>query len=209
VHGTEHLKGFDHEVVGDYLQAGTYALASALTSGDITLTNFVADDLELFWLSLKKMGLEVEINYGEGVNKDSVRVLGKDNYKNLEVLKTAVHPGFPTDLQAPFVVLLTQGEGESVVFETLFEGRLNYLFELEKMGAKVELLNPHQAVIYGPTKLKGMPISSCDIRAGAAMVLAALVAEGETEISNINYIDRGYENLEEILTGLGGIIRRV
>ncbi len=95
------------------------------------------------------------------------------------------------------------------MFETLFEGRLNYLFELEKMGAYIEFLNPHQALIIGPAKLKGIPISSCDIRAGAAMVIAALIAEGKTEISNINYIDRGYENLSKKLTSLGADIKRV
>ncbi len=104
--------------------------------------------------------------------------------------------------------MLTQAQGQSEIFETLFEGRLNYLFELEKMGAKIDILNPHQARIQGPTPLKGVPIASCDIRAGAAMVLAALCAEGTTEISNINYIDRGYENLEGKLQSLGAKIKR-
>ncbi|MBI4975262.1 hypothetical protein HZC20_01160 [Candidatus Peregrinibacteria bacterium] len=95
------------------------------------------------------------------------------------------------------------------MFETLFEGRLNYLFELEKMGARIEFLNPHQALIIGPTKLSAIPIASCDIRAGAAMVIAALIANGQTEISNINYIDRGYEKIEEKLKLLGAKIKRV
>ena len=125
------------------------------------------------------------------------------------MLRTAVYPSFPTDLQAPFAVLMSQAHGVSKIFETLFEGRLNYLFELEKMGAKVEILNPHQAIVIGPTPLRGVPISSCDIRAGAAMVIAALAAEGETEISNIKYIDRGYEKMEDKLLALGAHIERV
>ncbi|MFA4891144.1 MAG: UDP-N-acetylglucosamine 1-carboxyvinyltransferase, partial [Candidatus Gracilibacteria bacterium] len=102
-----------------------------------------------------------------------------------------------------------QANGVSKIFETLFEGRLNYLAELERMGAKIELLNPHQAIVIGPSKLKGIPISSYDIRAGAAMVIAALIAKGETEISNINYLDRGYDNIEKKLRRLGANIKRV
>ncbi|MCC6643795.1 UDP-N-acetylglucosamine 1-carboxyvinyltransferase, partial [Candidatus Peregrinibacteria bacterium] len=124
-------------------------------------------------------------------------------------VRTAVYPSFATDLQAPFSVLLTQAEGETQIFETLFEGRLNYLTELEKMGTKIQILNPHQALIKGKARLRGVPIASIDIRAGAAMVLAGLVAEGTTEISNIKYSDRGYENLEGKLTALGAKIRRV
>jgi UDP-N-acetylglucosamine 1-carboxyvinyltransferase len=105
-------------------------------------------------------------------------------------------------------VLLTQAEGESRIFETLFDGRLSYLIELEKMGAKVQILNPHQAIVNGPTALHGVPVASSDLRAGAAMVLAALCAEGTTEISNIRYIDRGYENLDQKLTALGATIKR-
>ncbi len=203
IEGVEELHGCEYKVIGDYLQAGTYALAGVLTGGQVTIQDFDPAELETFWQKLDEVGVAIE--RGE----DWVTVTAPENFKALRMLKTAVHPGFPTDLQAPFAVLLTQAEGESVLFETLFEGRLNYLFELEKMGAKIDVLNPHQAVIHGPSKLKGLPISSCDIRAGAAMVLAALIAEGETEISNIVYIDRGYEDLEEVLRGLGGEIRRV
>ena len=124
-------------------------------------------------------------------------------------IKTAVFPGFPTDLQAPFGVLLTRARGKSRIFETLFEGRMNYLFELEKMGARMEMLNSHQAVIFGDGRLKAANIASCDLRAGAAMVLAALSAKGVSEISNVEYIDRGYENFDEKLKSLGASIERV
>ncbi len=142
------------------------------------------------------------------LKKNSALIKPHGKLKAISQLRTAVHPSFPTDLQAPFAVLLTQAKGDSKVFETLFDGRLNYLFELEKMGAKLDILNPHQAIISGKTKLKGVPISSWDIRAGAAMVLAALVADGTTEISNIGFIDRGYDNLEQKLQSLGAAIER-
>lgn len=208
IEGSAQLTGCEHEIVADYLQAGTYALAGILTKGELTINRFNPDELELFWLKLKEVGVEIERHDGE-YNRGWVKLKAPAVFKPLAGLKTAVHPGFPTDLQAPFAVLLTQAEGESVLFETLFEGRLNYLFELEKMGAKIDILNPHQAVIHGPTNLKAVPISSCDIRAGAAMVLAALIAEGETEISNILYIDRGYENLEATLSQVGATIKRI
>ena len=133
----------------------------------------------------------------------------QSRYRSVDMLKTAVYPGFPTDLQAPFTVLMTQAHGQSKIFETLFDGRLNYLVELEKMKANIEILNPHQAIIRGPTTLRGVPIASCDIRAGAAMVLAALCAQGKTDISNIKYIDRGYEKLDQKLQKLGAAIKRI
>ena len=141
-------------------------------------------------------------------SKNEVKIIPSKNWKAIEKLRTAVYPGFATDLQAPFAVLLTQAKGVSKIYETLFEGRLNYLFELQKMGAEVEILNPNEALIKGPKKLKGVQIASCDIRAGAAMVLAALIADGSTEISNIDYIDRGYEQLDEKLRSLGAKIVR-
>jgi UDP-N-acetylglucosamine 1-carboxyvinyltransferase len=206
IDGVSELKGCEHEITGDYLEAGTLALSAVVTGGEVEITDFLPEDLQLFWLKLKELGAKVEF----GADKKTVKVSAdKNQLKAISGIKTAVHPGFPTDLQAPFAVALTQAQGQSMVFETLFEGRLNYLFELEKLGAKVEILNPHQALIQGVSRLKAIPISSCDIRAGAAMVLAALAAEGETEISNIIYIDRGYEDLAAKLTQLGAEIKRI
>ena len=120
-----------------------------------------------------------------------------------------IFPGFPTDLQAPMGVAMTQAKGVSRIFETLFEGRLAYLYELEKMGAHIEILNSHQALIIGPTPLKGRIVASNDIRAGAAMVLAGLCAEGVTTITDVRYIERGYDRLDEKLSSLGAKIDRV
>jgi len=206
IQGVSELRGTEHSVISDYLVTGTLAIAALITRGHVTLTNIQPDHLDSFWQKLEEAGAPFTLT------EDSVTLTPLpegEHFKHVEQLKTAVFPGFATDLQAPFTVFLTQAEGPSKVFETLFEGRLNYLFELDRMGAKTELHNPQQATIHGPTKLKGAPIVSCDIRAGAAMVLAALAAEGETEISDIRYIDRGYERLDEILRSLGANIKRI
>ena len=124
-------------------------------------------------------------------------------------LDTRTYPGFPTDLQSPYAVLMTQANGKSQIFETLFEGRFLYLDELKMMNAKAEVLSPHIIQIYGPTKLKANHISSRDIRGGAALVIAAMLAEGDTIISDIEYIDRGYEKMDEKLRNAGVKIERI
>lgn len=201
--GVKKLKGGTFSVTGDYLETGTFAIAAVATRGQVTIKGINPDHLDSFWQKLDEIGANFKLH------KDSVEILPAKKLQAVKMLRTAVYPSFATDLQAPFTVLLTQAQGVSKIFETLFEGRLNYLFELEKMGAHIEFLNPHQALIIGPAPLKALPISSCDIRAGAAMVIAALIANGETEISNINYIDRGYEALDEKLRLLGADIHRI
>ncbi|HLG25927.1 MAG TPA: UDP-N-acetylglucosamine 1-carboxyvinyltransferase [Candidatus Gracilibacteria bacterium] len=203
IDGVKELKGANHTITGDYLEAGTFAIAALVTRGEVTITGIQTNQLDSFWEKLEEAGALYDLA------PDSVTLHPTKKLNAISNLRTAVYPSFPTDLQAPFSVLLTQAHGESRIFETLFDGRLQYLYELEKMGAKVQVLNPHQAKITGPAKLKGVAISSLDLRAGAAMVLAALCAEGTTEISNINYIDRGYENLEGKLQKLGANISRV
>lgn len=202
IRGVKSLKGCEYKVTGDYLEAGTLAIAAALTNGEVEIKGINPGHLHSFWQKLEETGV------GFTMGKSGVKIHPHKKLKAVRKLKTAVYPSFPTDLQAPFAVLLTQAKGVSKIHETLFEGRLNYLFELEKMGAKFEILNPHQAIILGPVKLRGVPISSWDIRAGAAMILAALAAKGTTEISNIEFIDRGYENIEHKLKKLGAKIER-
>jgi len=203
IEGVKQLRGTEYKITGDYLEAGTFAIAALVTNGQVKINGIKTGQLDSFWQKLDEAGAQYKLH------DESVEILPSNQLRAVESLRTAVYPSFPTDLQAPFAVLLTQAEGQSKIFETLFEGRLQYLFELEKMGAKVQMLNPHQAVITGPAKLRGVPISSLDLRAGAAMVLAALCAEGVTEISNIRYIDRGYENFDRKLRKLGAKIRRV
>lgn len=202
VHGGSVLHGTEHTITPDYLEAGTLTLAAVLTNGEVTLKNCPVEQLDSFWQKLEEVGAKFTFE------KDTVVVHEHGQLLSVEKLQTAVYPGFPTDLQAPFAVLLTQCDGKSRIFETLFDGRLNYLPELQKMGAKAEILNANQAMISGPTPLHGVSIVSCDIRAGAAMVLAALIAGGTTEISEINYIDRGYEALDHKLRQLGAKINR-
>lgn len=202
IEGQSQLHGATHSITGDYLEAGTFAIAGIITNGNITIKGIETSQLDSFWQKLDEVGANYELT------ENTISIKPAEKLTAVNMLRTAVYPSFATDLQAPFAVLLTQAEGQSKLFETLFDGRLQYLYELEKMGAKVEVLNPHQAIINGPTKLKACPISSLDLRAGAAMVLAALCAEGTTEISNINYIDRGYENLEGKLQALGADINR-
>jgi len=201
--GTEDLKGGEFEIPPDGLLVGTYAIAATLTRGDILIKNVDHDELFSFYGALKRVGGNFEML------DNALRVKAPEYLKALPKLQTAIFPGFSTDLQSPFGVLLTQCEGESLIFETLFENRLTYLSELEKMGAHVQILNAHQARISGPSPLKGTQVQSWDLRAGAAMVLAGLIAKGKTQITNISYIDRGYEYFEKNLKNLGAHIERI
>jgi UDP-N-acetylglucosamine 1-carboxyvinyltransferase len=204
IEGGQALTGVTHSIIPDYLEAGTLALAAVLSNGTVTIEDCPISHLDSFFQKLEEVGAKFK-----AVDEKTMQILPHGQLQAIEKLQTSVYPGFATDLQAPFTVLLTQCEGESQVHETLFEGRLNYLHELERMGATVDLLNPHQALVTGPTALHAAPISSYDIRAGAAMVLAALVANGETTISDINSLDRGYEGLDEKLRSLGAKIERI
>lgn len=202
VSGKKKLKGAEHSVTTDYLEVGTLAIAALVTGGKVRIEGVVPKQLDSFFQKLEEVG--ASFNVGD----DFLELQPTKSFQPCEI-KTAVFPGFPTDLQAPFGILLTQAPGKSQIFETLFDGRLNYLLELEKMGVQAELLNPHQAVIRGNGRLRSAKVASCDLRAGAAMVLAALNAEGKSEVTNIEYIDRGYERFDEKLKSLGADIERV
>ncbi|MFH1410620.1 MAG: UDP-N-acetylglucosamine 1-carboxyvinyltransferase [Patescibacteria group bacterium] len=202
IKGVKELHGTEHRITPDYLETGTLVLAAAITGGTVDILDIVPEHLDIFWQKLREVGVHFDLG------RDSVRVLPSKQMKAIN-LKTAIFPSFPTDLQAPCTALLTQAEGRSFIFETLFEGRFQYLYELERMGLKPKILNPYQAEVEGPSKLKGAAVASCDIRAGAGVLIAALAAEGQTEISNIYYIDRGYERLDEKLNSLGAKIERL
>ncbi|MCF7812422.1 UDP-N-acetylglucosamine 1-carboxyvinyltransferase [Candidatus Gracilibacteria bacterium] len=201
--GTKKLRGGSFEIPPDGLLVGTYAIAGLLTKGELLIRNVDHTELFSFYGALKRIGAEFEMK------EKALHVFSNKKLHAIPKLQTAIYPGFSTDLQSPFGVLLTQCEGESLIFETLFENRLTYLHELEKMGADVEFLNAHQAKVQGPVKLKGTEVQSWDLRAGAAMVLAGLVARGTTKVTNIQYIDRGYEHFEENLQKLGAKIERI
>lgn len=204
VRGTTDSKPTEYRVPFDYLEAGAFAIAALVTRGKVRLHDVDDTHLLSFLSTLKRMGAEMRYDKNDKV----LLVDGElSSLKAIEV-RTNIFPGFPTDLQSPMGVAMTQATGVSRVFERLFEGRMAYLYELEKMGAHIEILNSHQALIIGPTPLRGRTVASNDIRAGAAMVLAGLCAEGETTITDVRYIERGYDRLHDKLTKLGANIER-
>jgi UDP-N-acetylglucosamine 1-carboxyvinyltransferase len=197
------LPGKEHTIVSDYLEAGAFVLAGIASKGTITIRGAVRNHLTSFLGTLQRAGGQ----FSWQPNGDLL-VDGAHSQLRATRVQTNIFPGFPTDLQAPFGVILTQATGVSKIFEVLFEGRMAYLYELEKMGASVEILNSHQALIIGPTPLCGRLVASNDIRAGFAMVLAGLCAEGETVVTEVRYIERGYDHLEKKLRSLGARIVR-
>lgn len=204
VRGRKDLSCVTQRVPFDYLEAGCLVLAALVTKGKVRIHGTDPEHLLSFLDTVRRLG---------GICKyDDQGVLFVDGeISSLHALnvKTNIFPGFPTDLQAPMGVALTQASGVSRIFERLFEGRMAYLYELEKMGAHVEVLNSHEALIIGPTALRGRTVASNDIRAGAAMVIAALCADGETIITDVRYIERGYDRLDEKLRSLGAKIQKI
>lgn len=204
IHGKKGLlKGGSHSVTPDYLEAGCFLIAGIVTKGKVTIRKANPTHLTSFLGALRRAGASFTI-----ASNGDITVDGAASKLRATRIQTNIFPGFPTDLQAPFGVLLTQAEGVSKIFEVLFEGRMAYLYELEKMGAKIEILNSHQALVIGASQLRGRQVASNDIRAGAAMVLAGLCAEGETVVTDVHYIERGYDRLEEKLRSLGADIVR-
>lgn len=179
-------------VISDYIESGTFIILGALSSNpSITVRNARISDLTLFLEKCREAGIRMDLDH----ENDSVVVYNsRDSLKSINI-QTNIYPGFPTDLQSPFALLLSQAEGTSRVHEVLFEGRLNWLVELEKMKGHIAILNPHEALIFGKTPLRGATVSSWDLRAGVTMILAGLIAQGETHITNVEYIERGYEDI--------------
>ncbi len=201
IKGVNELKGCEHTIIPDFIEAGTYMIAAAATRGDVTLKNVIPTHVEAISAKMKEMGIEV-FEY-----EDSVRVKCDKKPKAVNI-KTLPYPGFPTDLQQPMTVLLSTAEGTSIVTESIWEGRFKYVEELKRMGAKIKV-EDRVAVVEGSSELLGTSVYSTDLRAGAAMVIAGLVATGETIIGNIKHIDRGYEFLEDKLISLGASVKRV
>lgn len=201
--GSENLQGAQHEIIPDANEAATFLIMGVATKSPITVNHAREDNLDIVLERLREFGADFKIK------EDSITVVPSEKLMAIEKIDTRTYPGIPTDIQAPLGVLATQALGETMIFDTMFEGRFNYLSELEKMGAHSKILNPHQAVIEGPIKLKGSAIKSFDLRAGASLIIAALCANGTTTIDEIYQVDRGYERIEERLAALGADIRRV
>ncbi len=204
VRGNPLLKACTHTVTPDYLEAGSFVVAALATRGKVRLHGLDPTHLLSFLDAIRRMGGIWRYDSAEGV----LFVDGELSSLAAMSVKTNIYPGFPTDLLAPMGVAMTQARGVSRIFERLYEGRMAYLYELEKMGAQVEILNSHQALIIGPASLKGRVVASNDVRAGVAMVLAGLCASGETVVTDVQYIERGYDRLESKLKTLGAKIVR-
>ena len=201
VTGVKSLKGTEHTVIPDRIEAGTYMVAAAITKGDVVLENVIIDHLRPVIAKLMEIGCTIE--EGEGV----LRVIGPKKILPTDI-KTMPHPGFPTDLQSPFMALLSLAEGNSVVTETVFENRFMNVSELKRMGANIKI-EGKSAVIQGVPEMDGSNVAATDLRAGASLVLSGLVANGETIVSEIYHIERGYVDLVEKLRDLGANIEKI
>ncbi|MDI6873090.1 UDP-N-acetylglucosamine 1-carboxyvinyltransferase [Candidatus Solincola sp.] len=201
VEGGGELHGAEHIAIGDRIEAGTFAVAAAVTGGDLTITGIRPEYLALPLEKMRTVGVEVE----EG--EEFLRVRGGGDYRAVDVA-TLPFPGFPTDMQPQIMVLLSLARGTSVVTENVFESRFMFVDELNRMGCDITI-EGHHAIVRGGRRLSGTEVCATDLRAGAALVLAGLAAEGETQVLEIHHIDRGYQRLEEKLTRLGAEIRRV
>lgn len=201
VRGVDHLYGTTYSIIPDQIEAGTYMAMAVATGGDITVRNVIPKHLESITAKLLEMGVDVE-EYD-----DYIRVCRSGPILHCNV-KTMPHPGFPTDMQPQISTLLTMAEGTSIVTESVWDNRFRYMDELRRMGAEVQV-DGKVAVIQGVDKLTAAPVKAVDLRAGAAMIVAALAAQGETEIEEIQHIERGYENIVEKLQALGAHIERV
>ncbi|MBT1279114.1 UDP-N-acetylglucosamine 1-carboxyvinyltransferase [Thermoanaerobacter sp. CM-CNRG TB177] len=201
IEGVKELKGAEHTVIPDRIEAGTFMVAAAMTGGNVLIENVIVDHVRPIIAKLTECGIEI-IEEPKGL-----RVKGTKNYKALDI-KTLPYPGFPTDMQAQMMAMMTVAKGTSVIIETVFENRFMHVDELKRMGANIKI-EGRSAVVTGVDHLTGAEVKATDLRAGAALVLAGLIAEGKTEINDIYHIDRGYVKMEEKLKNLGAIIYRI
>lgn len=200
IDGVENLTGCFHEIIPDRIEAGTFIIMAAAAAEKMTVENIIPQHLESLLSKLEEMGVQMDIDV------DSVTITGGNKLKAVDI-KTLPYPGFATDLQQPLTTLLTQAEGDSKVTETIYVERFKHCGELQRMGADIEVGNAN-SVIHGPSKLYGDKVTATDLRCGASLVVAGLIAEGVTEIHEIYHIDRGYDNLDGKLISLGAVIKR-
>ena len=203
IEGVERVHGASHTVIPDRIEAGTYMLAAAITRGTLLIKNMVPDHVKPITAKLRESGVTVELA-DEGLYVDA----SGDRKLVAADIKTLPYPGFPTDIQSPFMSFLTTVEGSSTVIETVFENRLMHVAELNRMGANI-MTEGNKAIVQGCKHLEGAQVIATDLRAGAALVLAGLVASGTTEISEIYHIERGYEKFTEKFRAIGANIMRV
>ncbi len=201
IKGVSKLGGAKHSIIPDRIEAGTFMVAAAITGGDVLVENVIPSHIKPIIAKLNEAGCEVVEEF------ESIRVTAKKRLKPVDI-KTLPYPGFPTDMQAQFMALMTKCDGISIAIETVFENRFMHVDELKRMGADIKI-DGRSAIVQGGIPLTGAPVHASDLRAGAALILVGLIADGETEINDIYHIDRGYEDIEEKFRGLGAKIRRV
>ncbi len=202
IKGVRELGGATHEIIPDRIEAGTFLVASALTRGEIVLTNVKPDHLDTVIERLKYSGTQIE-----KLNNHSLRAKGSEEIRPQDIT-TSPYPGFPTDMQAQFIVMMTQASGTSIITETIFDRRFSHINELLRLGANIEV-SGDKAVVKGKTPLSGAETIASDLRASASLVLAGLIANGETVVTEVEHLDRGYEKLESKLKSLGAKIERI
>ena len=202
IEGVKHMHGAEHTAILDRIEAGTYMIAAAMTHGDVIIENVLAEHQKPLLAKLREAGVLIEEDI------DRIHVACPGELKGVNV-KTLPYPGFPTDMQAQFMAMMTISQGRSTVMETVFENRFMHVVELNRMGANIATTGARGAIIEGPAKLTGCEVNASDLRAGAAMILAGLVAEGTTTVGNLHHIDRGYEDIVGKLKGLGADIQRI
>ena len=201
VKGVSKLKGAKHRIIPDRIEAGTFIIAGALTGGDLNVAGCEPSHLDALISKLHEVGVKTK------TSAEAVRVMGDNPFTGAD-MSTEEHPGFPTDCQAQYMALVTQAEGTSIITENIFENRFMHALELVRMGANIKI-EGRRAVVRGKTPLSAAAVLASDLRASASLVLAALVADGETIIDRVYHIDRGYEHIEEKLKGVGAQIRRI
>jgi UDP-N-acetylglucosamine 1-carboxyvinyltransferase len=202
IKGVDALGGATHEIIPDRIEAGTFLVVGALTRGNIVLNHVSPDQLGTIIEKIRFSGANIE-----QLNNSSLRVVGSADI-NPQDITTSPYPGFPTDMQAQFMVMMTQAEGTSIITETIFDRRFSHVNELLRLGANIEVVGD-KAIVKGKTPLSGAEILATDLRASASLVLAGVIASGETIINDVEHLNRGYENIEEKLKSLGANIERL
>ena len=201
IHGVEKLRGVEHSIIPDRIEAGTLIIAAAITRGDVFVRDAVKEHMTSLIYKLEEMGVNLDFQ------EDGVRVTAEHELKPVDV-KTLPHPGFPTDMQSQMMALLLTAEGHKVITETVFENRFMHVAEFRRMNANITV-EGRSAKIQGKSQLQGAQVKATDLRAAAALILAGLVAEGTTQVTELKHLDRGYVNFHEKLKSLGANIERV
>jgi len=203
IEGVDKLSGLEHRVIPDTIDVGTFAILAAVTKSNLMIKNVRPDHMDLFLEKFREFG----VNFKEG--GDYLHIKPSGSLKAVNKIETNIYPGIPTDLQQPLTLLATQANGTTLVFEKMFEGRFGFVSALKEMGANIEILDPHRILVTGPTPLQGAEVKSFDLRAGATLIIAGLLADGETIIHEAELIERGYEDIIGRLKSIGASIKKI